>query len=81
MTEHDDKSTLDFLATECDYEVELSRNNDGSIDSAICDSADAGKDARDVIDSYKLLADTKEPFPTILCAIYNLAGKTPKIGL
>lgn len=80
MTSHDDKSTLDFLATECEYEVTISEI-DGAVCSALCEGKDAGIKAIEVIDAYKLLADNNEPFPTILGLIYHIAGKTPRLGL
>lgn len=80
MTKHDDNSTLDFLATECEYEITLFEL-DGATTSALCEGKDAGLKALDVIDRERLLADTDEPFPSILNFIYYLAGNTPKIGL
>jgi len=63
MTKHDDNSTLDFLATECEYSVELSVMPDGAVNSALCEGKEAGKIALDIIDREKLLADSDHPFP------------------
>lgn len=74
ITKYDDNSSLDFLATECHYEVTLSANNDGSVNSAICDGENPGQQARDVIDQYKLLQDDNIPFPTTLAWFYHKLG-------
>jgi len=78
MTKHDDNSTLDFLATECEYIVELSIMEDGSTTSAMCEGKEAGKIALDVIDRERLLSDAEHPFPNT----YNLIVKycTPVIN-
>jgi len=78
-TQYDDNSSLDFLATECAYEVVLSEIG-GAVQSALCNGKDAGKDVRDIIDRDKLLADKHDPFPTIIASIYNISSKIPKVG-
>lgn len=75
ITKYDDNSSLDFLATECHYEITLSVMEDGSITSALCDGENPGEQARDIIDNYKLLRDNEPPFPTILLLIYELRRK------
>ena len=80
MTEYNDDSTLEFLATECEYEVELF-SDDGSTTSTLCEGKDAGIKARETIDEHRLLADDLEPFPIILNYIYGLVGKIPGVGL
>jgi hypothetical protein len=72
MTKHDDNSSLDFLATECEYEVILSSDNSGTVNSALCEGENAGEKCRDVIDEYKLLRDTNHPFPTTQYAFYKI---------
>lgn len=64
ITKHDDNSTLDFLATECEYEVTLFTMDDTTT-SAMCEGKDAGLMARDYIDNEKLLQNDEEPFPSI----------------
>lgn len=71
ITKYDDNSSLDFLATECNYEVILSSSDDGNINSAICDGENPGEQVRDVIDKYKLLQDDNIPFPTTLVWFYH----------
>ena len=72
ITKHDDNSSLDFLATECEYEVILSSDNSGAVNSALCDGENPGQQARDVIDEYKLLRDTNHPFPTTQLLLYKI---------
>lgn len=74
ITKYDDNSSLDFLATQCKYEITLSVMEDGSITSALCDGENPGEQARDIIDNYKLLRDNELPFPTTLAWIYHTLG-------
>jgi len=64
ITKYDDSSTLDFLATKCEYKITISENGDGRT-SELCVGKDAGRKARDIIDSYNLLSDNNELFPNI----------------
>ena len=73
MTKHDDNSTLDFLATECEYEVQLSEM-DGSVTSTLCEGKEAGKLAVDIIDRERLLADSEHPFPNTYNNIVKYCG-------
>lgn len=74
ISAYNDDSSLDFLATQCKYEITLSVMEDGSITSALCDGENPGEQARDIIDQYKLLQDDNIPFPTTLAWIYNTLG-------
>ena len=75
ISAYNDDSSLDFLATQCEYEITLSVMEDGSITTALCDGENPGEQARDIIDNYKLLRDNEPPFPTILLLIYELRRK------
>lgn len=77
MTTYDDNSTLDFLATECEYEVEI-RIIDGATNSVICEN---GEQVLELIDRELLLADNLDPFPTISNAITYLNPLINSIGL
>ena len=68
MTKYDDNSTLDFLATECEYEVVLGTMDD-TIQSALCEGKNAGQICRDIIDREKLLQNDSIPFPSTVIAI------------
>ncbi len=72
MTKHDDNSTLDFLATECEYEVTISEETSeiGGI-SALCEGKNAGEKCRNVIDEQQLLRDNGIPFPSTVMAVSN----------
>ena len=72
ISAYNDDSSLDFLATQCKYEITLSVMDDGSITTALCDGENPGEQARDIIDNYKLLRDNELPFPTITSLIYKL---------
>ncbi len=74
ISAYNDDSSLDFLATQCKYEITLSVMEDGSITSALCDGENPGEQARDIIDQYKLLQDDNIPFPTTLAWIYHTLG-------
>lgn len=74
ISAYNDDSSLDFLATQCKYEITLYVMEDGSITSALCDGENPGEQARDIIDQYKLLQDDNIPFPTTLAWIYHTLG-------
>lgn len=74
ISAYNDDSSLDFLATQCKYEITLSVMDDGSITTALCDGENPGEQARDIIDNYKLLRDNEPPFPTTLAWIYHTLG-------
>jgi len=81
ISKYDDNSSLDFLATKCNYEVVISTIDD-TTQSTICDGKDAGLKALEVIDQYKLLSDSNPPFPFIESTIVKyLAPLINKIGL
>jgi len=81
ISKYDDDSSLDFLATKCDYEVIISTIDD-TTQSAICDGKNAGLKALKVIDQYKLLSDNNSPFPFTESIIAKyLAPIINKIGL
>jgi hypothetical protein len=65
ISKYDDNSSLDYLATECNYEVIISKDENGSINSALCDGDKPGEQVLDVVDNYKLLKNEYSLFPTM----------------
>lgn len=74
ISEYNDNTSLDTLATECNYEVTI-HTSDGSTTSAICDGENPGEQAIDVVDRERLLRDNNDPFPTVTMFLYKIVGK------
>jgi len=70
ISKYNDKTPLDVLATECDYEVVIFEL-DGAVTSALCEGDTSGEQARNEVDKYRLLADANTPFPNTLTFIHS----------
>ena len=83
ITPYNDETPLDFLATECEYEVTL-YSLDDSTTSALCEMPNAGEKVRNIIDEERLLEN--ESYTTcnfLVCdiCINYFAQIINKIGL